>query len=137
MNSLSRIFQRSAWILAHRTYNYVPRPHVISRGVPAIRQFVSFKSDEINKKYLAFTCKVCNERNSYIISKIAYEKGVVIVECQKCKNNHLIADNLKFFRDKKTNIEDILREKGEKLINSSSNTYEFLEDQDTKPVIPP
>lgn len=35
------------------------------------------------------------------------------MRCCGCKNNHLVADNLGWFRDKKTNIEDILREKGE------------------------
>ncbi|XP_037938056.1 mitochondrial protein import protein ZIM17 [Teleopsis dalmanni] len=46
---------------------------------------------------LTYTCQICKIRNSNIISKVAYSKGVVIVQCNGCQNRHLIVDHLNWF----------------------------------------
>jgi len=70
----------------------------------------------VEKMQLSYTCKVCNSRNSKIISKQAYTKGMVIVKCDGCENNHLIADNLGWWDTSEPgtiNIEQIMAKKGE------------------------
>ncbi|KAK0162523.1 hypothetical protein PV327_006296 [Microctonus hyperodae] len=74
---------------------------------------------------IKFTCKKCKTRNSKTMSKLAYEKGVVIIRCDGCKNNHLIADNLSWFgnESQKRNIEKLMAMNGEKVrrINGFNN----------------
>jgi hypothetical protein len=50
------------------------------------------------------------------MSKHAYEKGVVLIKCDGCKNLHLMADHLGWFdttQKKPGTIEDIMKAKGE------------------------
>lgn len=53
---------------------------------------------------MAFTCSKCNTKQARTFSKDSYEKGVVLLRCQGCDSLHLIADNLGWFRDQRTNI---------------------------------
>lgn len=82
---------------------------------------------DVKQLQLSFTCKKCNTRNfNRMISKLAYEKGVVIVRCDGCKNNHLIADNLGWFEGSGCrNIESMLKQRGETVqrIRDDSNGY--------------
>ncbi|KAJ1673456.1 hypothetical protein EV182_005192 [Spiromyces aspiralis] len=64
---------------------------------------------------IGFTCKVCNHRQYKTMSRLAYTKGVVLMQCDKCRNRHLIADHLGWFKDQGTTIEDIIKENGEEV----------------------
>eukprot|EP01122_Echinamoeba_exundans_P000251 TRINITY_DN10225_c0_g1_i1.p1 TRINITY_DN10225_c0_g1~~TRINITY_DN10225_c0_g1_i1.p1 ORF type:complete len:219 (-),score=22.36 TRINITY_DN10225_c0_g1_i1:25-681(-) len=66
-------------------------------------------------KTLVFTCKVCNTRSARTFSSRSYNEGVVVVKCDGCGNNHLIADNLGWFRDERINAAVLAREQGEEL----------------------
>ncbi|RUP48661.1 DNL zinc finger-domain-containing protein [Jimgerdemannia flammicorona] len=78
---------------------------------------------------IAFTCKVCSHRTHHVMSKQAYTTGVVIIQCVECKNRHLIADHLGWFRDGSTTVEDLVKEKGEivrKFVADGGDVMEWL-----------
>ena len=80
--------------------------------------------DPGRKMGIVFTCTVCENRCAKTFSHISYTKGierasqgidlsgVVLIECPSCKNRHLIADNLGWFKDAPTNIEGLVTEQG-------------------------
>jgi len=79
---------------------------------------------------IVYTCKVCETRSARHMSKTAYTKGVVLITCPGCKNNHLIADHLGWFDDHSTTVESILAEKGEQVARMSSDTGFQLSPED-------
>ncbi|KIM44783.1 hypothetical protein M413DRAFT_442745 [Hebeloma cylindrosporum] len=88
----------------------------------------------VPKLSITFTCTVpdCGERSTHQFTKQAYEKGIVLVQCPGCKNRHLIADHLGWFKDstqegKLRTIEDILKAKGEKVRRGIVNENGDLE----------
>ncbi|XP_062140068.1 uncharacterized protein LOC133848488 [Drosophila sulfurigaster albostrigata] len=52
---------------------------------------------------LVYLCKLCNTRNTKIISEEAFNSGVVILQCDGCAVDHLIKDNLGLFANEDTN----------------------------------
>ena len=77
---------------------------------------------------IMFTCNVCKNRQARTFSRDSYESGVVLIRCEGCDSLHLIADNLGWFRDEKTNIEDLMKEKGDKIHKLfTKESIEFVE----------
>ncbi|KAI0955265.1 hypothetical protein AcW1_006896 [Taiwanofungus camphoratus] len=82
---------------------------------------ISFETSE-PRLSLTFTCTVtgCGARSTHQFTRRSYERGIVLVECPGCKNRHLIADHLGWFKEstedgKLKTVEDLVRAKGEKV----------------------
>lgn len=76
----------------------------------------------------AFTCGQCDFRMVKRFSKHAYTKGIVVVECPSCRVKHLLADNLGWWEGEATNIEEILKAKGESFVHLGGGDYESVGD---------
>jgi hypothetical protein len=53
------------------------------------------QNPQLEKFLMMYTCKICTGRNAHMVSKVAYNYGMVVASCRHCKNKHLIADNEK------------------------------------------
>ena len=87
---------------------------------------------------MMYTCKICTGRNAHMISKVAFNYGMVVASCKHCKNKHLIADNegkLDMKEYGKT-VEEYLISQGETVqrLNLTPEELEkyYLVDQDGK-----
>ncbi|KAK7031666.1 Zf-DNL-domain-containing protein [Favolaschia claudopus] len=76
----------------------------------------------VPKLRMTFTCTAndCGERSTHEFTRQAYESGIVLVQCPKCLNRHLIADHIGWFKEstedgKLRTVEDLLRARGEKV----------------------
>jgi len=95
-----------------------------SKASPATPQPTSEVKFEVPEPRLSltFTCTVkdCGTRSTHEFTKRSYERGIVLVECPGCKNRHLIADHLGWFKEsteegKLRTVEDLVKAKGEKV----------------------
>ncbi|KAJ9106712.1 hypothetical protein QFC19_003024 [Naganishia cerealis] len=71
---------------------------------------------------MTMTCTAgdCGHRSTHEFTKRSYQRGIVIIQCPECKNRHLIADHLDWFKEstgegKLRTIEDVLAARGEKV----------------------
>ncbi|KAG0029970.1 Threonine synthase-like 1 [Podila clonocystis] len=76
---------------------------------------------------IGFTCTVCQHRSHKTMSKHAYNHGVVIMQCDHCKNRHLIADHLGWFKNGGVTVEDLVKEKGE-TVQKLTREYQLIKD---------
>lgn len=82
---------------------------------------------------IVFTCKPCGERSSHRMSKQGYHRGTVLIQCPSCDNRHVMSDHLGIFFDKRTTLEDLLKEKGQTLTHGHTDgNLEFWEDGTVK-----
>lgn len=72
-----------------------------------MRYFISTE----NRISISFVCNKCNNKVEKTMSKQAYTKGVVLIQCPQCTNRHLIADNLNWFQTGSKNVEELVSKK--------------------------
>ncbi|KIH54533.1 DNL zinc finger [Ancylostoma duodenale] len=110
---------------------------LISSYFNTVRQRAPFSSGSVPigqqepRLSIQYTCGVCGSRQGpKTFSKNSYEKGVVIVTCEKCNNHHIIADNLGWFEDFKRMASDVLGArllKEQPRVTNASVNREYLE----------
>ncbi|KAF8965523.1 hypothetical protein BGZ46_000575 [Entomortierella lignicola] len=84
-------------------------------------------TDPKARMLIGFTCTVCNHRAHKTMSKHAYNHGVVIMQCDHCKNRHLIADHLGWFKTGGVTVEDLVKAKGE-TVQKLTRSFQLVKD---------
>ncbi|CCE82588.1 Piso0_002320 [Millerozyma farinosa CBS 7064] len=116
---MSRLLISSS-VPSNRHYDFNGSIRQYSDGSTAQNKEAQIKVDD-PQMMIAFTCTVCDTRSSHVFSKQAYQTGSVLIQCPGCKNRHLIADNLKIFKDNKFSLEEVLKAKGESITTDTSD----------------
>ncbi|KAG9025377.1 hypothetical protein FS837_004944 [Tulasnella sp. UAMH 9824] len=125
--SLARNYSRSVPTRFHSTASAAQEP-------PKQQQQLNIEP----RLSLTFTCAVpdCGHRSTHEFTKRAYTRGLVIIQCPSCKNRHLIADNIGWFKDseetqggKLRTVEDFVKAKGETV--RRGNKVKLLQDGET------
>lgn len=107
---LTRTLQPTATRFAHT----IPKPTIPAQDDASSSPDSTIPRKQLEPHYrLTFTCVPCTERSTHIVSKQGYHKGSVLITCPSCRNRHVISDNLNIFGDRKINVEELLREKGQ------------------------
>jgi len=107
----------------------LPRPKIITPSVGSA-------NTQLEKFLMMYTCKICQNRNAQMVSKVAYNHGMVVSTCRQCKSKHLIADNegKLDMGEYGRKIEQYLEQKGEKVqhmtITAKDLIDNYLVDQD-------
>ena len=91
------------------------RPTLFGRRLFGTSPLTPSQEQDQGRMLIGFTCKVCEARSHRTMSRHAYTKGIVLVECPGCSSRHLIADNLGWFeqRGEARTVEEILAARGE------------------------
>jgi len=71
---------------------------------------------------MMFTCKICDHRNTHMISRLAYQQGIVIATCPGCGSRHLISDQTGLLDFGKWDVEQ-LANSGESVVRLSADGY--------------
>ncbi|CAE8675304.1 unnamed protein product [Polarella glacialis] len=79
---------------------------------------------------LLFTCKICETRNSHMISRLAYQQGIVIATCPGCSSKHLIADKTGILDWGLWDVE-MLAQRGENVTRLTTDGYEQVGKNET------
>lgn len=87
------------------------------------QQNIQFDLKDADRRLqMTFTCTAedCGHRSTHEFSARSYNHGIVLLTCPSCKNRHLIADHIGWFKEstedgKLKTVEDLLKARGEQV----------------------